>query len=164
MILEPARHSDQRDPKDADRVDVRSDDLAGRLALAVGRANRRMRSSTGGLSHGLLSALAIIVQRGPLRPRELALIENVAAPTITRFISQLESRGLVARERDSADQRSFFVSGTPAGVELLVKARSDRALATAAMLEELDEPALAAIRAALPALEQIAQIPADFGR
>ena len=49
-----------------------NDDLAGRLALAVGRFNRRIRSSTGGLSHGQLSALSTIVRRGPMRPTELA--------------------------------------------------------------------------------------------
>src|SRR5690242_7245384 len=72
-------------------------DVPGRLALAVGRLNRRIRSATGGLSHGQLSALSTIVRRGPLRPSEIAAIEVVAAPTITRVVSDLEARGLVQR-------------------------------------------------------------------
>src|SRR3954449_5200724 len=113
------------------------DDLAGRLALAVGRLNRRMRSSTGGLSHGQLSALSTIVRRGPIRPSEIAAIEVAAAPTITRIVAELESRGLVERTPDPEDRRSLFVSGTDAGTELLLEARSDRARAVADVLGEL---------------------------
>src|SRR6478609_937925 len=90
------------------------DDVAGRLALAVGRLNRRIRSATGGLSHGQLSALSTIVRHGPLRPSEVAGIEHVAAPTVTRLVGGLESRGLVERAPDPDDGRSFFVSATDA--------------------------------------------------
>lgn len=136
-----------------------ADDVAGRLALAVGRLNRRIRSATGGLSHGQLSALSTIVRRGPLRPSEIAAIELVAAPTITRVVSDLEARGLVERTPDPADGRSFFVSGTQAGTDLLLAARSDRARAVAAILDALPAADLDAIRTALPALEHAAQVP-----
>ena len=135
-----------------------NDDLAGRLALAVGRFNRRIRSSTGGLSHGQLSALSTIVRRGPIRPTELAGIELVAAPTITRVVADLESRGLVSRAADPDDGRSFFVSATEQGVELLHLARSDRARAVRAVLAELSQADVAALRDALPALETAAQV------
>jgi DNA-binding MarR family transcriptional regulator len=134
------------------------DDVAGRLALAVGRLNRRIRSSTGGLSHGQLSALSTIVRRGPLRPSELAAIEVAAAPTITRIVAELEARGLVERSPDPEDRRSLFVSGTEAGTELLLEARSDRARAAAGILAELSPEQLDAIRAALPALEEAAHV------
>ncbi len=134
------------------------DDLAGRLALAAGRLNRRIRSSTGGLSHGQLSALSTIVRRGPLRPSEIAAIEVVAAPTITRVVSDLEARGLVTRTPDPADGRSCFVAGTEAGVELLQEARSDRARAVAAILAELTPEQVEALRAAMPALEATARV------
>lgn len=134
------------------------DDLAGRLALAVGRLNRRMRSSTGDLSHGQLSALSTIVRRGPLRPGELAAIEVVAAPTITRVVSDLEARGLVQRQPDPADGRSSFVSGTEAGIDLLLRARSDRARAVQAILAELTPAQVASLSAALPALESAAHL------
>lgn len=142
------------------RVD---DDFAGRLALAVGRFNRRMRSSTGGLSHGQLSALSTIVRRGPIRPSELAAIEIVAAPTITRVIADLEARGLVTRTPDPDDGRSFFVSAGDAGVELLFRARSDRARAVTAVLAELTPDEVAALREALPALEAAAQVTHTHG-
>lgn len=134
------------------------DDVAGRLALAAGRLNRRIRSATGGLSHGQLSALSTIVRTGPLRPSEVATVENVAAPTVTRLVSELEARGLVERTPDPDDGRSFFVSGTDAGIELLLEARSDRARAVARILDGLDPEQVDALRAALPALEQAASI------
>ena len=137
------------------------DDLAGRLALAVGRLNRRLRSSTGGLSHGQLSALSTIVRRGPLRPSEISAIEVVAAPTTTRVVSDLEARGLVQRQPDPDDGRSFFVSGTEAGIELLLRARSDRARAVLAILEELTPEQADQLRRALPALEAAALLTAD---
>jgi DNA-binding MarR family transcriptional regulator len=142
----------------SDRVLGEDDDLAGRLALAVGRLNRRMRSSTGGLSHGQLSALSTIVRQGPLRPSELSAIEVVAAPTTTRVISDLEARGLVRREADPEDGRSFFVSGTDAGIELLLRARSDRARTVAAVLNELTGEEVELIRQAIPALETAALV------
>jgi DNA-binding MarR family transcriptional regulator len=140
------------------------DDLAGRLALAVGRLNRRMRSSTGGLSHGQLSALSTIVRRGPLRPSEISAVEIVAAPTITRVVADLEARGLVTREPDPDDGRSFFVVGTDAGVELLMRARSDRARSVAAILGELDEDQVETIRAAIVALETAAHVVSPAGQ
>lgn len=136
----------------------RDDDVPGRLALAAGRLNRRIRSSTGGLSHGQLSALSTIVRNGPLRPSELAAIEVAAAPTITRIVAELEARGLVERTPDPQDRRSLFVSGTDAGTALLLEARSDRARAVADILAELTPEQVDAIRAALPALEQAAQV------
>jgi DNA-binding MarR family transcriptional regulator len=134
------------------------DDLAGRLALAIGRLNRRMRSSTGGLSHGQLSALSSIVRKGPLRPSELAAIEVVAAPTITRVVADLEARGLVERQPDTDDRRSVFVAATDAGVELLLRARSDRARTVVALLAERTPAELESIRDALEALEAAANI------
>lgn len=134
------------------------DDVSGRLALAVGRLNRRIRSATGDLSHGQLSALATIVQQGALRPSEIAAIEVVAAPTITRVLVDLEARGLIERSPDPEDGRSFFVAATDVGVELLLAARSDRARAVAAILTELTPEQVATLAAALPALEHAAHI------
>ena len=148
----------QGEREQPERPATGDDDVPGRLALAVGRLNRRIRSSTGGLSHGQLSALSTIVRRGPLRPSELAAIEVTAAPTITRVVAELEARGLVERTPDPEDRRSLFVSGTDAGTELLLEARSDRARAAAGILADLTPEQLEAVRRALPALEQAAQV------
>ncbi len=145
-------------PERDDTNEPDRDDVAGRLALAVGRLNRRIRSATGGLSHGQLSALSTIVRNGPLRPSEVAGIEHVAAPTVTRLVGELETRGLVERAPDPDDGRSFFVSATDAGVDLLLEARSDRARAVTRILDTLDPAQVDALRTALPALEEAANV------
>src|ERR1700712_3803248 len=78
------------------RVPMRSaTSEAERLALVFGRMNRRLQAATGGLSHGLLSALAVVTKNGPLRLSDLAQLEAVSAPTMTRTIAELETRGYV---------------------------------------------------------------------
>jgi DNA-binding MarR family transcriptional regulator len=72
---------------------MESADLPSRLSLAVGRLNRRLRGAGGGLSHGLLSALATVSKDGPLRLAELAQIEQVSAPSTTRLVAELEAKG-----------------------------------------------------------------------
>ncbi len=146
------------EPAGGDPGMAHDDELSGRLALAIGRFNRRLRSPSGGLSHGQLSALSTVVRKGPIRPGEISTIELVAAPTITRVIADLESRGLVTRTPDPDDGRSFFVAATDAGVEVLLTARSDRARAVSAILRDLDPDDVRALREALPALEAAAQV------
>ena len=60
--------------------------VAARLAFVVGRFNRRLIAATGGLSHGLLSALSTIAKQGPIRLADLAQVELVSAPSITRLV------------------------------------------------------------------------------
>lgn len=134
-------------------------DVSARLAVAVGRINRRIRPVAGGLSHGLLSALSTVVRTGPIRPGELARSEVVAAPTMTRAVADLEGRGLVRRLPDPADGRSFFLEATDLGVEMVLRARSERADRVAALLQHLPDGDLAAIAAALSALEATATAP-----
>jgi len=140
--------SDPLDPADA----------AARLALAVGRINRRIRATADGLPLGLLSALSSVVRQGPLRPSELARIEGVTAPSVTRTLAELEARGLVERSPDPADGRATFVSATDAGLEAVRHARAERAARVSALLGELDGEGRTAIARALDALEAVAGI------
>jgi DNA-binding MarR family transcriptional regulator len=128
--------------------------LPARLALVVGRLNRRLALAPGGLSHGLLTALASVAKRGPLRLAELAQLEGISPPGATRVVAELESRGLVARSIDPDDGRAFRIQVTPAGNEAIVVARAARAQIVADLLECLDPKQIASIEAALPALEQ----------
>lgn len=132
-----------------------TDDVPARLAFATGRLNRRLRSAGGGLSHGLLSALATVRSQGPLRLAELAHLENVSAPSTTRLIAELEGKGLVTRAADPADGRAILISITDTGVETIAAARAARAAMIAELFENLDADEVAAITAALPALENM---------
>lgn len=128
--------------------------IAARLSFVVGRFNRRLISSTGGLSHGQLSALSTVLTNGPIRLAALAQIEKVSAPTITRVVAELESRGLVARSTDVNDGRASLIQVTAAGRDAILRARAARAAVIAETLAGLDPGDIAAIAAALPALER----------
>jgi len=133
-----------------------SAEFSGRMALTVGRLYRRMRTVDGGLSHGLLSALATTITHGPLRLAELAERELISAPSATRLIAELETQGYVRRRVDPADGRAFLIEATETGLETIQLARSARASIMAELLDSLDPTDAAAVVAALPALERMA--------
>jgi DNA-binding MarR family transcriptional regulator len=131
------------------------DAVAGRLAFVVGRLNRRLIGASGGLSHGLLSALATTAKRGPIRLADLAQVEMVSAPSITRVVAELETRGLVARSADPDDGRAYLMQVTAAGMAAVLRARAARAEVMAELLAGLTPADVAAIADALPSLEGI---------
>ena len=128
---------------------------AERLALVAGRLNRRLQSATGGLSHGLRSAMAVIDKRGPLRLSDLAQLEGVSAPSMTRTVAELEARGYVVRSPDPDDGRAVLIAAAEAGAAAIRDARASRAELVAELLQNLDEKDAATISAALPALERL---------
>jgi DNA-binding MarR family transcriptional regulator len=128
--------------------------LAARLAFVIARLNRRLIAATGGLSHGLLSALATISKQGPIRLADLAQVELVSAPSITRVVAELEARGLVARKTDPLDGRAFLIEVTDVGTDAITRARAARAGVIAELLAGLNESEVRSIEAALPALER----------
>jgi DNA-binding MarR family transcriptional regulator len=134
--------------------DATTSDVPGRLAFVVGRLNRRIRAAGGGLSHGLLSALATVQKYGPIRLAELSQQEFVSAPSTTRLIAELEKRGLVSRTVDPDDGRAFLIEVTNAGEAEVLRARSARAQMVGHLLESLTSEQFAAIESALPALER----------
>jgi DNA-binding MarR family transcriptional regulator len=109
-----------------------------------------------GLSPERLSLLSVLVYAGPRTMSQLARIEQVTAPAITRIVGGLEAAGLVSREVVAADRRTTRVTATPAGRQVLEDARRRRveglagALrgATAAELEVVSD-ALAIVRRGL---------------
>jgi|SRR5665213_3618532 DNA-binding MarR family transcriptional regulator len=131
------------------------DAVAGRLAFIVGRLNRRLVGASGGLSHALLSALATVAKKGPIRLADLAQVEMVSAPSITRVVAELETRGLVARGADPDDGRAYLMQVTEAGMAAVLRARAARAEVMAELLAELAPADVAAIADALPSLEGI---------
>jgi len=52
---------------------------------------------------------------GALTPRELADMERVQPPTMTKIVGKLEDRGLVARTPHPTDRRQVILAATEAG-------------------------------------------------
>ena len=61
-----------------------------------------------------------------LTPREIAEIECVTPPSMTRTVAGLVERGLVTRTDDPLDGRQVFISLTAEGLSLLNETRRRR--------------------------------------
>src|ERR671924_607549 len=81
------------------------------------RASERDRTAQ--ISPARLSALSVVVFRGPLTLGELATAEGVRSATMTGIVNGLEAQGLVRRRPHAADGRSVQVKATVAGRRLL---------------------------------------------
>jgi DNA-binding MarR family transcriptional regulator len=127
--------------------------LADRLAFVVGSISRRLRPSAESLTHVGVSALASIARAGAIRPGDLARLEGMAAPGMTRLVADLEQQGLVARESDPDDGRSLLLRITEAGSTAIAVARQQRATGVAELLADSDDAELRALADAVTALE-----------
>ena len=128
-------------------------DLARRMSVALGLVNRRIRTGDDGLSVGLLSALSTVMAHDGIRASDLARIEKVAAPSITRAVADLEARGLVEREADPADGRASLIRITTLGVKAVERARDGRAEQLLTLVDRADGVTLARLRDAVDVLE-----------
>lgn len=118
-------------------------------AHVIPRLNRRLRPSGSELGMGMISALFTVDRHGPLRSGDLARLEAVTAPTMTRMIASLEERGHVVRRRDPADGRACLVEITERGTQALTRARRDYAARIEELLADLPAPELSAVDDAL---------------
>ncbi len=106
-------------------VPLTEEEVAGRLRIAVNRLQRRLRQeSLGGLSPAQASALGSVNRHGSPTLGELAAIEQVRPPTMTRIVAGLTQAGMVTRVADAADRRSARVRITPAGERALEQIRT----------------------------------------
>jgi DNA-binding MarR family transcriptional regulator len=100
--------------------------LAGELRLACMRISRRVRfESTHVVAPHQFSVLCRL-EDTPRTPGELAEIEKVSAPSMTRTASALVERGLVERTDDPDDKRQVILSLTPEARALLKDIRRKR--------------------------------------
>jgi DNA-binding MarR family transcriptional regulator len=116
------------------------EEVAGRLRSAVNRLQRRLRQeSLGGLSPAQASALGSVHRHGNPTPGELAAIEQVQPPTITRIVAGLAEAGMVTRVADANDRRSARVRTTPAGERALEQIRTRKNAFLRRRLDQLSE-------------------------
>ena len=103
-------------PAPAAQSTLTHEEVAGRLRSAVNRLQRRLRQeSLGGLSPAQASALGSVSRHGNPTLGELAAIEQVQPPTMTRIVAGLAEAGMVTRVVDANDRRSARVRSTAAG-------------------------------------------------
>jgi len=145
-----------------DRAPVPATDtqLAARLRLVTMRLARRLRRhAPGDISTAQLSALASLVRHDRLTAGELASVERVQPPTVTRIVDSLERQGLARRVPDPDDGRVTWVEPTPHGVARVEAVRRDRTAFLAERLRDLGAEERALVARALPVLERIVEEP-----
>ena len=99
------------------------------------------------------AALATIERHGPLTPSELAELERVKRPTVTRTLGCLDREGLIERTPDPADGRSSLVAVNAAGRERLRRLRGRKNAYLAKRMRDLPAEDVAALERAAEILE-----------
>jgi DNA-binding MarR family transcriptional regulator len=133
--------------------------LPERLGTATSRLNALLRRHLAQAEITISQArtLSTLATRGPQRVTDLALIEQVAQPTMSALVSRLDDHGLVERRSDPGDPKTTLISINKAGLDLwrsIVELRSNL-LATGLTLLSASERK--SLEAALPALEHLVE-------
>jgi len=132
-------------------------ELASRLRFAFVPLVRKLRQHNGpDLTAGQASALGTISKRGPLTVGELAELERVTSPMITKIAKNLEAAALVTRTVDPADRRVTRLALTPEGSARLERNRSRKNAWLATRLHSLSDDEVETLEAAIPLLERLA--------
>jgi DNA-binding MarR family transcriptional regulator len=131
--------------------------LANRLRPVLLQLNRQLRREIHslGVTGGQVSLLVQIKYRPGIGIRELAALERMSVPGMSKFISRLEEAGLVQRAPVEGDQRRVGLTLTPAGQKVLRSVKSKRTAWLAARLRDLDPEELEAIDAAIEPLAHL---------
>lgn len=85
------------------------------LTAGMERARRQRKAA------GTLSLLQLVADRQPIRPSEIAEVQDVHPSLVTRQVRELEDAGHVQVAADPADGRSCLVTLTPAGAGELLR-------------------------------------------
>jgi DNA-binding MarR family transcriptional regulator len=138
---------------------VPAGDLPGRLGIVIQRLAHAARARTmrSDLTPSRLAVLAILSSSGPLPVKDLAARAGIAVPTVSRAIELLVGFGWVERRAHLDDHRICLVAVSQAGCALLDAVRRDNTTRLAADIARLGPVDVAALEAALPVLETLAE-------
>ncbi len=116
----------------------------------------RLERSSEDLSLNQLSVLGTLLRSGELTLGELAAIERVKPPSITRTVNCLVEAGLVTRRPHATDGRQVIVELTDQAREVLDEDRRRRDLWLAQRLDELGPEDHELLRQVAPLLDLLA--------
>ncbi|MEU8250782.1 MarR family transcriptional regulator [Nonomuraea sp. NPDC048916] len=147
--------------KNQSRTDLRSDaGLASALRVSMARLNRRLRrqAAAHSLTPTQFATLAAVERHSAITPGELAELEKVQPPSMTRVIAALEARGLLSRSPHPTDRRQVTVTVTEEAQRLLKEERRRKEAWLTRQLKELTAEERAILRQAAPILEKLSRI------
>ncbi|MGW0806502.1 MarR family winged helix-turn-helix transcriptional regulator [Nonomuraea sp. NPDC002799] len=142
-------------------MDLRGDaGLASALRVSMARLTRRLRrqAAAHSLTPTQFATLAAVERHSGITPGELAELEKVQPPSMTRVIAGLEERGLLARSPHPTDRRQVTVTVTEAAEKLLKEERRRKEAWLTQQLKELSPEEKSILRQAAPILEKLSRI------
>ena len=134
--------------------------LASELRVSVMRLRRRLaneRDPDNDLSIATMAVLGSLFRHGDLTVGELAALERVQPPSMTRKINGLEDGGYVARRAHESDGRIVVVSLTDRGRQQVVADRRRRDEWLARQLRDLTPEERDVLRAAAPIIQSLSE-------
>ncbi|MBN6056170.1 MarR family transcriptional regulator [Nonomuraea sp. RK-328] len=147
--------------KTQQQADLRSDaGLASALRVSLARLTRRLRRQAAAhtLTPTQFATLAAVERHSGITPGELAELEKVQPPSMTRVIAALEERGLVSRTPHPTDRRQVTVTVTELAQKLLKEERRRKEAWLTQRLKELTPEERSILRQAAPILEKLSRI------
>ena len=132
-------------------------ELASALRISVMRLARRIRNErdSDGLSLSQMAVLGTLSRCGPTTAGELASLEKVKPPSMTRTVGCLEDLGLVTRRPHETDGRQVVVELTAAAREVIEVDRVRRDAWLAQRLDELDADERELLQRVAPLLDRM---------
>lgn len=134
--------------------------LASELRVSVMRLRRRLaneRDPGNDLSIASMAVLGSLFRHGDLTVGELAALERVQPPSMTRKVNGLEESGYVARRAHESDGRVVVVTLTDTGRERVVADRRRRDEWLARQLRDLTPEERYVLRAAAPIIQNLSE-------
>jgi len=129
------------------------------VRVAVMRLARRLRNERAqdGLTPSQMAVVGTLFRDGPKSPRELADIERVQPPSMTRVIAALVKGGWVTKQPHPSDRRQVTIAVTDQATEWVSADRQRRDLWLSERLNQLPPAQREQLLAAIPLLNQLAQ-------
>ena len=134
------------------------------LADAVRAVNRatvaatRAQQGLPALPEAQVAVLHTLRAHPSVTPAELAQRLDLARPTVSNLLRDLEAAGLVARERSASDRRSVLLTITERARQVQDAFHRGRAEVLSSAWAELDQGDRSALTAATPALRRLADL------
>lgn len=129
-----------------------------RLAQAVARLNRRLRQERqSDLTTGQLSVMGAVLSLQPATPSQIAAVERVSGPAMTRTLKCLIEKGHLTRRPHPDDGRQVLIEVSEQGQAALADERQRRDAWLDERLKSLTVEERAHLRAAAPLLMTLAE-------
>ena len=128
------------------------------LRIAVMRLARRLRNerSSDAMTPSQMAVLATLLREGPMTPGDLAEVERVQPPSMTRILHSLLGADLVERTPHPTDGRQVLYAVTRTARVMVERDRRRRDQWLSQRLADLTRDELDIVERAIPVLNRLA--------